>query len=261
MRAIKNYYFILGISRGASPVEIEAVYASLRASAETDAIQASMMGEVEEAYKCLSNPARRREYDASMGETPQLSTSGYTSRPTAPGAPYGNIHQFKSAESSIALEIAFNKERNKMKFRNKFFKDIVLGIIFLGVAGAGIHYGMKYFNRAKTPSEAAVELFRVTKPAEPPQPEQPRIAIATARASEPVVRTYSMQSGGVVTTDKASCHSQPSSASRTTAIMRKDAVIFATKEVRGKDGSVWYYVSNSQFEGWANGRDVRIYKF
>jgi hypothetical protein len=43
--------------------------------------------------------------------------------------------------------------------------------------------------------------------------------------------------------------------------MRKDTVIFATKEMRDKDGSVWYYVTNSQFEGWANGRDVHIYKF
>jgi hypothetical protein len=43
--------------------------------------------------------------------------------------------------------------------------------------------------------------------------------------------------------------------------MRKDTPILATREIRGGDGNVWYYVTNSRFRGWVNGRDVKVYKF
>jgi hypothetical protein len=252
MQPIKNYYFILGVPRGASAVEIQAVYESARAIAENDEIQASMMGEVEEAYACLSDPSRRREYDASFGEPPQLSTA-------IPSG--GNAHNFRSAESTLSVEIAYNKARNKQKFKKKILNDIVMGIIFLSVAGAGIHYGVKFFVKEKLPVGIPAELFRVNKVQEPPEPEKPIRTIATMSGNKPVVRTYDVQTGGVVTKDRSPCRPQPSYTSRATTEMRKDTLVFATKEVRDKDGSLWYYVSSRQSQGWMNGSDVTIYKF
>ncbi|MDR3075785.1 MAG: J domain-containing protein, partial [Synergistaceae bacterium] len=166
MNAIKNYYFILGVSRGASHTEIEAAYESRKAVAAYDEFQASMMGEVTDAYEHLSDPARRREYDDSLGAPPQLS-------PTS-----GNIHNFRSAESGIALEIALSKMRRKQQFKRQIVKDIIMGVIFLGVAGAGIHYGMKFFVKNPPPVTVSADLFRVTKPQ--PVPESVIPATITA---------------------------------------------------------------------------------
>jgi curved DNA-binding protein CbpA len=249
MQTFKNYYFILGVSRNASSVEIEAAYESRKAAAAFDEFQASMMYETTEAYECLSDRSRRMEYDSSLGEPPQLS-------PTS-----GNVHNFRSAESAVSLEIALNKERKKRKLRRQIFKNIVMTAIFLAVAGIGIKFGIKYFKKGEPIQEPLAELFQVTKTLAAPQPESPPPVSQPAAKDKPLVHTYNIQSGGVVTADNSRCRSQPSYNAGTKAMMRKDTVIFATKEVRDKDGSVWYYVSNSQFEGWANGRDVRIYKF
>ncbi|MDR3075936.1 MAG: SH3 domain-containing protein, partial [Synergistaceae bacterium] len=174
----------------------------------------------------------------------------------------GNIHNFRSAESGIALEIALSKARRKQQFKRQVVKNVIMAVIFLGVAGAGIHYGMKYLAKSPPPETPTANLFRVTKPEPVPEPVIPPVRItATKTTATPVVRSYSIQSGGVVTTDKAPCRSQPSSGSRATAVMRKDSVFTTTKEVRDKDGSIWYYVKNSQFEGWASGSHVRVYKY
>ncbi|MDR1515479.1 MAG: J domain-containing protein [Synergistaceae bacterium] len=254
MPTLKNYYFILGVQKNASPVEIEAAYESHSAAAGYDAFQASLMPDVTEAYRCLSDPALRREYDDSFGEPPRVCSSG-------------NVHNFKSHESSVTLELEFQKRRRKENFRGAVLKNVILAVIFLALAGAAINYGPKYFRGKnipiKTDSSTAIPL--PAAPGSEPRAERAE-AETDARAvrmvgEKPKPRPYAIQTGGVVTRDRSECRAKPSETSDIVAVMRKDTPIFVTQEVRGGDGSVWYYVTNSRFRGWVNGRDVKVHKF
>jgi hypothetical protein len=251
MRTVKNYYFILGLSRGASLIEIKAAYESIKAVAAYDEFQASMMDEVTEAYECLIDTCRKEAYDAELGAPPQVSVSG------------GNVHNFKSAESGASLDMIIVRERKKQQSKRRLIQTVVTAVIFLCVVGGGMNYIMRRSEERTRQVANPADLFRVNKPkpAPPPEPQSPAEVIESVVVSKPVIRHYDIQSGGVVVTDRSVCRSQPSSSSRETAVMRKDTVIFASKEMRDTDGSVWFYVSNSQFAGWANGRDIHVYKF
>lgn len=253
MPTLKNYYFILGVQKNASPVEIEAAYESHSAAADYDAFQASLMPEVNEAYRCLSDPARRREYDGAFVEPPRVYSTG-------------NIHNFKSNESGITLELEFQKRRNKEKFRRTVVRSLVVSAVFVVFAGAAIKYGPKYFGGKNLTVKTDIQAFSVPKLLSPalqtPQTEEPSPSQPVRMVGEkPTSRTFNIQTGGIVTIDGASCRAKPSETADIVAVMRKDTPIFATREIRGGDGSVWYYVTNSQFRGWVNGRDVTVHKF
>jgi curved DNA-binding protein CbpA len=249
MPTLKNYYFILGVNKNASPVEIEAAYQSHSAAADYDAPHASLMPDVTEAYQCLRDPVLRREYDDAFGEPSRAYSTG-------------NVHNFKSNESGITLELMFQKRRKEEKFRKTVVRSLVAAVIFLVFAGAAINYGPKYF-RGKN---IAVKTDARTPEALPMAPEPEYRAETTARDAriineKPRPRPFPIQTGGVVTFDGASCRANPSDTASVIAVMRKDTPIFVTQEIRGGDGSVWYYATNSQFKGWVNGRDVKVYKF
>ncbi|MDR3279112.1 MAG: hypothetical protein LBT23_01255 [Synergistaceae bacterium] len=245
MGAIKNYYFILGVSTHASAAEINEAYSSRYSTPKTEA-EAAMMRELAEARECLADPCRRKEYDDSFG------------RPEAM-RPSGNLYNFSSAESSRAVQYEFDKIQGKQKFKKKTRRQFSGAILSLCCAGAVIFFGRDYFKKPATISDATAALFRVAK-SEPREPaSQPRVTLETANF-KPVVRVYQIKTGGIVTQDRSKCRALPTDSSREVATMRKDAVVFATKEMKDGDGSVWFYVSNSQFEGWARGADVRIYK-
>ena len=232
MKAVKNYYFILGLSRGASLTEIKAAYESIKAVAAYDEFQASMIGEATEAYECLVDPRRREDYDEELGVPPQVSVSG------------GNVHNFKSAESGAALDMIIVRDRKNRHFKKRLILTVVTAVIFLCVIGGGMNYIMRR-SAARTLQQAnPAELFRVNKPkpAPPAEPPSPVEVIESAVSRKPVVRSYSIQSGGVVVADRSVCRSQPSQSSRQTAVMRKDTVILASKELRDADGNVWFYV-------------------
>jgi hypothetical protein len=250
MPTLKNYYFILGVQRNASPIEIEAAYKSHLAAADYDAFQASLMPEVTEAYRRLSDPVSRREYDDSLGEPPREYSTG-------------NVHNFKSNESSIVVELAFQKRRREEKFRKTVAKSLVMAVIFVALAGVAINYAPKYF-RGKTITVTTDVLTATPLPAVPesePQAEAAVRPVVRMAGGKPKPLTYAVQTGGVVTRDGSACRVKPSETSEAVAVMRKDTPLFATQEIRGGDGNIWYYVKNSQFSGWVNGRDVKVHKF
>jgi DnaJ-class molecular chaperone len=62
----KDYYFILGVSRDATPGEIEFAYSQLVRDLETGVESGATLAEVQEAYSVLASPLERRAYDASQ---------------------------------------------------------------------------------------------------------------------------------------------------------------------------------------------------
>ncbi|MDR1650913.1 MAG: DnaJ domain-containing protein [Synergistaceae bacterium] len=246
MQTVKNYYFILGVSQKASIDEIKAAYSAMTSLPPQNEAEEAMMREAAEACECLANPRKRREYDLSLG---------YTDRPR----PTGNIHNFGSAETAVAAQLEFNKLEKKLRQRKKNLPKIFVSAILICIAGAAVLRWFGFFRGTEPSMEARAGIFRVIGN-EPTAAEEPRAAIERA-GGRPTVRSYQVKTGGVVTQDRAVCRAMPSESSRPVAVMRRDSVVFATKEMRGSDESVWYYVSCSEFEGWAKGSDVRIYKY
>jgi hypothetical protein len=127
IKAVKNYYFILGTSRGASDSEINAAYEEKSEAAKLDPAQAALMDEVTEAYECLSNPFMRRAYDESFAAHDPPRFTG------------GNIYQFTSAETSVAGEFAAQKILRRQKAIARVRRNI-WRIIKLAVIGACLYY-------------------------------------------------------------------------------------------------------------------------
>jgi hypothetical protein len=133
--------------------------------------------------------------------------------------------------------------------------------VFLVFAGTGIRLGIRHFHRKDmtVALPALTQAIEATYDNTEPEAKKPAAAPAKIRAVKPSIRTYEIKTGGIVIRDRAPCRAEPSVNAGVTATMRKDAVVFVSKEIRYGDGNVWYYVFNSQLEGWANGADVRIY--
>ncbi|MDR3164476.1 MAG: DnaJ domain-containing protein [Synergistaceae bacterium] len=252
MATLKNYYFILGVNRNASPAEIEAAYKNHSGAVDNDASQASLTPELTEAYRCLSDPVRRREYDDAFGEPQRV-------------CPTGNIHNFKSNESGIAVDLAFQKRLNWEKSRKTAAKNLVMAVILVAFTLAAFKYGTKYFGGENLTAKTGDLMVHPAKPSPAPQQAAPqseagaRTVRTTGEKYE--TQTYAVQTGGVVTLDRSACRTKPSETADIVAVMRKDTPIFATQEIRGGDGNVWYYITNSQFKGWVNGKDVKVHKF
>jgi hypothetical protein len=243
---VKNYYFILGVPNNASASDVTAAYETKKRLAARDAMEAAMLGEATEAYECLIDPSRRREYDRTME--------------TTPARPAGDTPQYASSESRITVELEFKKLRKKHDAKKKIIKKVIVIGVFLIFAGTGIHFGIRYFTGKDMTTELPVVAQTINALNTPEQEAEKQHAPAAAiSAVKPSTRMYEMKTGGVVTRDRAPCRAQPSSGANVITTMRKDTVIFVTKEIRDSGGTVWYYVSNSQLEGWVDGADVRIY--
>ena len=77
--ARKDYYLLLGISRGESPNGIRKAFRDLARRHHPDHAGPAgtpMFRDVVEAYRVLSDPQRRREYDAEQGTPTRIHTSG-----------------------------------------------------------------------------------------------------------------------------------------------------------------------------------------
>src|ERR1041384_8371372 len=63
--ATKNYYVILGVATGATLEEIKTAFRrrALELHPDTSGLQSEPFLEVQEAYRVLSDPVRRRRYD------------------------------------------------------------------------------------------------------------------------------------------------------------------------------------------------------
>ena len=71
----RNYYDILGLPRSASAAEIKKRYRQLARKYHPDVLQdrgqsSSVFIEINEAYRTLSDPAKRRAYDATLPPEP-----------------------------------------------------------------------------------------------------------------------------------------------------------------------------------------------
>jgi hypothetical protein len=232
---IKNYYFILGVPKNASNSDIKGAYEAKKRLAERDAMEAAMLGEAAEAYECLINPSRRLEYDRTMT--------------TTPARPADNTQEYSPPESRVAVELEFKNLRTKHNSKKKIFKNLTVIVSLLVFAVIGIRLSVRHF--AEDGATAGVPaLTQTLNTLGVPEEEKPFTS---------ALRTYEMKTGGIVTKDRAPCRVQPSGNAAVVTAMRKDTIIFVTKEIRRGDGAAWYYVFNSQFEGWASGADIRIY--
>ncbi len=66
----KNYYLVLGVSRGETPAGIRAAYHELARRVHPDVLgpaATTQFQEINEAYAVLSDPVRRREHDREFG--------------------------------------------------------------------------------------------------------------------------------------------------------------------------------------------------
>ncbi|MDR1915460.1 MAG: DnaJ domain-containing protein [Synergistaceae bacterium] len=251
MASIKNYYFILGISRGASEAEITSAYEGIIESSRSDSGSLVMMGEVKEAYECLIDAARRKEYDTTLGShTPQQ--------------PGGIKPWTSSSGSKLELEHYYQNMKNERRAKIRWRNFITLMVLLL-LCGSCAIYGYNRYREQKalkaSESEERARMFHVNKPPETPVETEETFQSYVKPKAQPIVRTYSVMSGGVVTAEKATCRNEPYDGAKVTATMRKDTVFFATKELRLFDGTVWYFVENSSAEGWVRGNEVKTYAY
>lgn len=66
----RDYYQVLGIPRAASPADVRAAYARLARHHHPDVVGAlpARLHDVQEAYHCLADPARRAAHDRAIAE-------------------------------------------------------------------------------------------------------------------------------------------------------------------------------------------------
>ena len=254
MKTVKNFYFILGISRDACKTEIDAAYESWKAAAADDEYQALMAAEKAEAYEHLSDPELRKQHDELLGAPSYVSVGG------------GNVHHFRSAEAGVAVQIEFNRQLKKQKALRNLVRTATAALILIAVVVFGIRYLDKFFSKAPTLPDASSAVNAQSAIIPIPEPEQAAPSAetttrtGTTRGAQSVITTYAIPTGGVVIRERAQCRPQPSFLSRPTSTMRRDTAILVTGETRDENRNLWYHVKTSQFEGWVSAGDVQIYK-
>jgi tetratricopeptide (TPR) repeat protein len=87
----RSYYDILGLPRSATPAEIKKRYRQLARKYHPDVLQdrgqsSSVFIEINEAYRTLSDPAKRRAYDAMLPPEPVAGA------PTTPSSSSAQVH-------------------------------------------------------------------------------------------------------------------------------------------------------------------------
>jgi curved DNA-binding protein CbpA len=79
-----DYYKVLGIDRAESPQGIHAAYRRLAKQCHPDVVggdgKESFQG-IQQAYEVLSDPGKRKDYDASIGQGRREATSGVAPEP------------------------------------------------------------------------------------------------------------------------------------------------------------------------------------
>ncbi|MDR1943699.1 MAG: DnaJ domain-containing protein [Synergistaceae bacterium] len=267
MNAFKDYYFILGIIRTASQEDIEKAYrysmsvvktSDFGNAGENAELQQSILSDVNEAYECLRNPAKRRAYDERM--------KSYTPPPPTPT----RVNPGVSTNSKELVELYFN-ELKKKKSRSfptlgKFFR----AMFFLIFAGASAAIGLNYFQTGKlglpdlrqnTQGQIQQAAARITTPFSASPSAQPAPTTpANAKNKDRFIRVYDIRYGGVITAQKAVCRKEPEPGAPSAASMANDAIVFVTKECRSENGDIWYFVESSQGAGWVEEGSVKVYK-
>lgn len=114
---MKDYYKILGVDRQARPEEIKKAYRKLVKQYHPDVIKGdrqkeSRMYEIQEAYACLENEGRRREYDAERLKNSAKAMGGR--EPSGNGRPdMGRFERFFGFQPGRGMETYRNPGAKK----------------------------------------------------------------------------------------------------------------------------------------------------
>ena len=93
--APRNYYVVLGVTRGATPDEIRSAYREHAKALHPDRAGDDGTGpfqELSEAYATLSDPARRREYDRAMESEREAARPARASSVSPGPDPFSVLH-------------------------------------------------------------------------------------------------------------------------------------------------------------------------
>ncbi|MDR3255764.1 MAG: hypothetical protein LBT31_09370 [Synergistaceae bacterium] len=292
MNNIKDYYFILGIKRMASPEEVEKAYrfslkivngADYGDSRDSNALRQNVLDDINESYDCLGNPVKRLAYDEG------LDTHFPPEPPPAPIIPQSPHY------SRETLDLAFATMSRKRSRSLPTLGRFLSALLFLLCVGVGSATGLNYFytgkygfpdqneisalqtrlaERVKTERQHSEPVRVERRPTQYAAAPLDRAHVNTMKAkSRPVtaryaatkkqeryVRVYDIRYGGVITSARAICRKSPHKDAQGAIRMAKNAVVFVTKETRDDDGTIWYYVENNGGEGWLEGGRLKVYK-
>jgi curved DNA-binding protein CbpA len=265
MGSFKDYYFILGISKNATQEEIEMAYRYSRDAigmgnfgsfAANSNYQVSMLRDIDEAYECIGNSARRREYDLKLG-------SGVAPRPYLEE----NNPAVRNTNAKETLEMCFAAMKKKKSRSLPSLGRFVSAMVFMASVGCSAILGLNYFNTgefsfsrdkspvARTAQDGGKPRPRGDVPAPPVAPP-----IAQPGRKQGYVKAYDIPYGGVVSAARGECRKDPSPNSPVLARMSRNSTVFVTKESKGEDGETWYYVDCNAGKGWVRGEELKVYK-
>lgn len=117
-----SYYDTLGIAKTATPEEIKKAYRKLASQHHPDkGGDTAKFQQIEEAYRILSDPAQREQYDNPQPQGFRFNTSDFDGMPPefgdifrnfgfGGGSPFGHRHQQPRKNKDLRVEISINLE-------------------------------------------------------------------------------------------------------------------------------------------------------
>jgi len=208
-----NYYEVLGVDRYAGPGEIESAYRAGIMRFRDQAGAGEQTRRIGLAYRALSNPERRREYDASLG---------YAPLPETPAMPMGVERRFdedpcerraheladdhpgaffsRDDPNSASESYHFDEERTTQRGRGGLIAiwAVALGLVaLLAIFAGGMLSRERQVASSDRPEQSAGTTASAGAPVAPGQPSESRLdgeqladsGAAPSVAAEPPIRS------------------------------------------------------------------------
>ncbi|MDR0648579.1 MAG: DnaJ domain-containing protein [Synergistaceae bacterium] len=264
MASFKDYYFILGVPKTATQEEIGIAYRFSRDSMNTGSAgafasdsdyQAAMLRDIDEAYECLSDQSRRRDYDLRLGADlprPRLEQNNPAAR---------------AANAKESIEFCFAAMKKKKSRSLPTMGRFLSALVFVAGFGICAILGVSYFKTGKLTLSLDMPKAALTTQApaagtppdadDAPEHLQPKTPAAGGRG---YVRVYDIPYGGIVSATRGECRKDPSPDSPVLTSMPRNATVFVAKESKGADGETWYFVDCNAGKGWVRGKELKVYK-